>query len=241
MAPILYISPPSPLKKIVKHFWYVAVSNPDKQVFTYSILADGAPGIIFQHYRGRSAVAQADGTLLPVAFIYGQNSSACLNYLTGAPAVFGVSLQPAALKCLFSMDAHLAYSTVLDATHFFSSAWLEQLFHTARLGELVQLFSTKLVQQLADNTLDQMITQSTQWMTQNPTPLDSKILASHFNISRRQFQRRFKAQIGVCPEQYTHITRFQRAIHWLLSGRYKKLSDISYALNYADQSHFNRA
>lgn len=54
------------------------------------------------------------------------------------------------------------------------------------------------------------------------------------------FSENLKNTIGVCPETYVRITRFQKSIHLLTSRHYDKLSDIAYRLNYADQSHFGR-
>ena len=82
-----------------------------------------------------------------------------------------------------------------------------------------------------------MIGESVKLLIEKTEDLSSKTLSTQFSISRRQFQRKFKEQVGVSHETYLRITKFQKSIHLLLRSQEEKLSNIAYALNYADQSH----
>ncbi len=67
-----------------------------------------------------------------------------------------------------------------------------------------------------------------------------KDLVQYYNISERQFQRRFIASLGVSPKSYLTMMRFREAVQLLKNGSVEKLSDIAYMLEYSDQSHFIR-
>ncbi|WP_417236946.1 helix-turn-helix domain-containing protein [Bizionia paragorgiae] len=87
---------------------------------------------------------------------------------------------------------------------------------------------------------DKLITKSLQLIKSRKGIMKVKDLVDHYNISERQFQRRFIATLGVSPKHYLTTTRFMEAVNLLKSGNYEKLSDIAYILNYSDQSHFIR-
>ena len=65
---IVVIEPPKELTQVVRRFWYSIKTGSKTSLETYRILADGAPGIIFQHTNGRSSVFGKDGSSLPISF-----------------------------------------------------------------------------------------------------------------------------------------------------------------------------
>lgn len=46
--------------------------------------------------------------------------------------------------------------------------------------------------------------------------------------------------VGVTPQFYIRVRRFNEAIRLMDTGKFEKLSEIAYALNFYDQSHFIR-
>jgi AraC-like DNA-binding protein len=63
-------------------------------------------------------------------------------------------------------------------------------------------------------------------------------LLKRLNVSERQLERRFLRAIGVSPHHYIRILRFRKALQWMKTNQFDRLSDIAYDLNYVDQSHF---
>jgi len=61
-------------------------------------------------------------------------------------------------------------------------------------------------------------------------------LADAFNLSPRQFDRRFKEFAGFSPKSYLRLIRFQDAIKQY--GSDKSLTQIALECGYYDQSHF---
>ena len=61
-------------------------------------------------------------------------------------------------------------------------------------------------------------------------------LAARFNLSERQFNRKFKEYAGFSPKMYMRLTRLNKAIKQQAAN--KPLSRIAYECGYYDQSHF---
>jgi hypothetical protein len=62
----------------------------------------------------------------------------------------------------------------------------------------------------------------------------------YYQISERQFERKFLQSIGFTPSYYKRVLRFENALYRLQHNHYKSLANLAYELGYADQSHFNR-
>jgi AraC-like DNA-binding protein len=60
------------------------------------------------------------------------------------------------------------------------------------------------------------------------------------HISERQFERRFTQTVGLSPHVYIRVKRFNEAIRLIKTGQFERLTDVAYALNFSDQSHFIR-
>lgn len=237
---LVTIEPHWKLKQVVKQFWYTATQNPKGYAETYRILGDGAPGIIFQHNNGNSAVLGPDSLPLPISFAYGQSTQPCINHISGNSFVFGINFQPTAFKTLFGIDTSEITNAILDTENLFSPEFNDELLNTSTPQNIIRLFDKKLSELLFQERQNRIVDESVCLIKQNLTNIDTKVLSSCFNLSARQFQRKFKEYTGVCPETYIRISKFQRAISLLKNTQYSKLSDIAYELNYADQSHFNR-
>ena len=235
---IFTIEPHEKLRPVIKRFWYAKIK---KSKTIYRILADGAPGLIVQHNEGHSALFNPTiDSYLPVQFVYGQGTEPHINCFTEDACVFGINFQPTALKRLFSIDASEITNSLIATEHLFSRDFSERILNTHDPKQIVQLLSEQLYIKMLRSQQNTMIGQSVNLLIEKTEELNSKTLSTQFSISRRQFQRKFKEQVGVSPETYLRITKFQKSIHLLLRSQEEKLSNIAYALNYADQSHFCR-
>ena len=69
-------------------------------------------------------------------------------------------------------------------------------------------------------------------------------LAHSAGLSARQFERRFRHEIGVAPKLYSRIVRFEAALRSKSATPARRWADIAHALGYHDQMHmvhdFNR-
>ncbi len=62
-------------------------------------------------------------------------------------------------------------------------------------------------------------------------------LAGHAGLGIRQFERRFREEVGVAPKLYARIVRFEAALRRKSAQPASRWSDIAYSLGYFDQMH----
>ena len=60
------------------------------------------------------------------------------------------------------------------------------------------------------------------------------------HMSERNFERQFKAEVGLTPKQFAQIIRFQKSLNQIRDERFEKLTHIGFDNGFVDQSHFIR-
>ncbi|HEV7689935.1 MAG TPA: helix-turn-helix domain-containing protein [Hyphomonadaceae bacterium] len=69
-------------------------------------------------------------------------------------------------------------------------------------------------------------------------------LAQKAGLGIRQFERRFRDEIGIAPKLYARIVRFETALRRKTAAPATRWTDIAHSLGYHDQMHmvhdFNR-
>ena len=88
--------------------------------------------------------------------------------------------------------------------------------------------------------LDETIAEAVTEIRLQPSEFSAEEFCQRYSISGRTFERRFRADLGISPKLFMRITRAKAAIDLIKTGRYERLTDVAYALNYYDQSHFIR-
>lgn len=64
-------------------------------------------------------------------------------------------------------------------------------------------------------------------------------LADTACLSKKQYERIFRENIGMNPKEYSRIVRFQKSM-WMLQHGYRNFAEIATACGYSDQSHLIR-
>ncbi|MGB5819756.1 MAG: AraC family transcriptional regulator [Saonia sp.] len=233
------IEPPIKIKKYVKYFWHSRLDISRQRFSTYKILADVSPGIIFHHDNGNSTIFEENGVQLPNVFIYGPGTKPCHNIEKGNSFLFGICFQPTALKTLLGIDADLIQNCLIRLDDILSYNLADELLNTTNPESVREIFTTLINGKLLKNrNEDLLIDKSIELIDRNTRSANIDTLSKNLNISKRQYQRRFKHFVGLCPAKYIRIVKFQKSLQLLRSNEYHKLSDIAYYLGYADQSHF---
>lgn len=65
-------------------------------------------------------------------------------------------------------------------------------------------------------------------------------LAEELQVSQRQLEREFQAEIGVTPKTLARLVRFDAALGQLIDSPASNLATLAYDLGFADQSHLTR-
>jgi AraC-like DNA-binding protein len=238
------IPPPAHLKDYIRYFWTLESSGEDDTPRTFKTIADGSPGMIFQHSDSGSFYQQ-DKKLAPV-FLYGQTTS-CTEI--NSPAVFstiGVYFAPHVLKSVFGLKASELTDSCIDIGEIAEKQGFPlagRLLEAKDFEEKSLILSEYLSLQLKQNEAqeDTLLTHIIDRINRSNGVVSLKELQTISGISERSFERRFQQSIGVSPKLYSRICRFQASLKQLRENDFQKLSDIAFENEYADQSHFIRA
>lgn len=63
-------------------------------------------------------------------------------------------------------------------------------------------------------------------------------LSNLINISKRQFERKFKEEVGLSPKSNSRIIRFQQVVKELEQNKFVSLTKTAHDFSYHDQAHF---
>ncbi|RPI93650.1 MAG: AraC family transcriptional regulator [Chloroflexi bacterium] len=207
----------------------------------------GIPGIVFHYNDGRPAIenifTQSGRTFSPpTLFLYGPGTqSSVMNFGKGLYTVIQVILKPHALKALFGINALTLKAGAVELSEFSTEDINEQLMDARSEQERVTLLTDFLADKLEQaKTRDDLIEESLHLIHKSAGTISVKSLLEHLNISERQFERRFCQTVGISPVSYIRIRRFNEALRLMKTRRYDTLTEVAYALNFHDQSHFIR-
>jgi AraC-like DNA-binding protein len=155
--------------------------------------------------------------------------------------IFGVYLYPFVIPQLSGVSSlELAGKTMsLDLIARCDGKELEELIMLApSTAARVEILTAFLEKKFASNqTKDTRIQQAIRHVIHTNGANTIEALAREFNISRRQFERKFKEHSGFNPKLYSRIIRFQSALRQYGDSS-RNLTDIAYDCGYYDQSHF---
>lgn len=206
-----------------------------------------APGIVFQHENGRSALESIimDSEMkatLPTAFVCAAGTEpSVMNFKKGSYVTIQVVLKPHALHSLFGLNALSLNQGYAELNEFAEDDLNLRLMEANSPQEQVNLLSRFLVTKLEQaKSRDGLIEEGLRLIHSDIACVSVKELLTRLSISERHFERRFSQTVGVSAQSYIRVKRVNEAIRLIKSGHYKRLTDIAYALNFYDQSHFIR-
>lgn len=207
----------------------------------------GVPGLLFHVRGGHGALEQittpsARTSSLAPFFLYGPGiQPSVMAFGRGPFTTMQVVFQPHALKTLFGLNASALANGWVELDEFGADRLTDQLTEAesdqVRIGLLTSFLESKLKQA---KPRDLLVEESLRMIDRNPGVPRVRDLLSALSISERQFERRFTQTVGLSPQTYLRIRRFNEAVRLIQTRRFTRLSDVSAALNFSDQSHFNR-
>jgi len=104
----------------------------------------------------------------------------------------------------------------------------------------VAIVQHHLMQQLACNGEDALVTYCLRVVQSADVTLSVKQLCEKAGISQRHLARRFQQAVGLSPKAYLGVNRFIRSLQHLKQYPSRSLTDIAYQGGYYDQAHFIR-
>jgi len=245
MRSIQFSTVPSPeiLKRDVECFRIIKYTGDEGS--SIKVSPNGMPGIVFQHSNGQSAIeniSMASRIIsTPTLFLYGLGTDpSIMNYKKGSYTTLQAIFKPHALNTLLGLNA-LALNGFAELNEFATEDLNLRLMEARNENEQVALLTKFLVAKFEDaRTRDTLIEEGLHLIHRNVSSITVKYLLEDLNISERQFERRFSQTVGLSPQSYIRVKRFNEAIRLMKTGQYERLTDIAYTLNFHDQSHFIR-
>ena len=247
MSSIKFTILPAPeiLKNDVECFRIAEYTGEEGLVIKVS--PSGVPGIVFQQNNGRSAIENiitnsGRAASPPPLFLNGPGTlPSVMNFKRGSRTTTQVIFKPHALQTLLGINASALTDGWADLHEFSAEDIQVQLIEARNEQERMTLLTCFLLDKFKQaKTRDTLVEESLHFIHTNIGSVHIKYVLDYLNISERQFERRFTQTVGLSPHLYIRVKRFNEAIRLIKTGKFERLTDIAYALNFYDQSHFIR-
>jgi AraC-like DNA-binding protein len=235
-------TPPQTLQDYVLNYWVLEWEQLDRQ-YIHRTTADCCSELLF-HYKGRFDLRISNTQSEPCFTSgIGAPTQEFRRFVTSEPfGIFGVSLYPFAIPLLLSTSPVEIANQMPDLQTLLgrSGAELEERMmlaasNTERCRLITDFLEDRL---LKTEKVEETMVTAVKYMTHLDQPQSVQNLADHFNLSRRQFERKFKAYSGLSPKLYLRIVRFQSALDNYRNNTSHTLTEIAHDCGYYDQSHF---
>lgn len=232
------ISPPDYLKQWVRFFWVLETDAEVSQVL--NPLADGCPGIIFQHSSDGQFIDPAKH-LMPEIFLYGQTIKCSPLYLNRTFKTIGVCFYPSALKSIFQINASELTNSCVDLTLVMDQL-KEPLANSVSVTQKIKIFSDRIwdILKKKQPTVDSAADFAISRIVESNGAVQLRLLQKELQVSERGLQRKFEQYVGISPKLFSRVCRFQASLTQLRKSNFDNLSDIAFDNGYSDQSHFIR-
>lgn len=234
--------PPANLAPYVRFFWALEDEVASGEEFVHRSMADGCVEMVF-HYRSAFDEITHDELIeaSPLASIQAQSTRYRRFVTRESFGIFGVYLYPFAIPRLFGFPASDFTNISPDLASVFGreGSRLDERVCTVSANEdRIAIISEFLTGKLNATSRElPSIYRSIHSVLANKGTLTVDLLAAEYDISKRQFERRFKDLAGLSPKLCSRVIRFQAATQFKLDGT-RDLTEIAYACGYYDQSHF---
>jgi AraC-like DNA-binding protein len=228
---VSYISrrPPASLQGIVERLWLI--DEPDPANVAGAICPDGCAEIVLH--------LAAPMREQPRHLLVGQMDAPVVVTPTGRVTMVGARFTPSGLyRILPTAQIRLAQQVLpLDAVwHDWTRRAVDQVAGALDADQRLQAFGRALEALAGERLLppDRGVDAALAAMRSRGGPIALEPLARGAGISRRQLERRFGDRVGVSPNLYGRIIRFQRAFAalGLESG-----AALAARLGFVDQAH----
>lgn len=155
-----------------------------------------------------------------------------------------VSFQPGVLFRLTGVPQHLLTDEYVDAEILLTkeikyvNESLNDCHSYRQMIEVVESFLLMLIKRIGDQI--HSVDRTARFILQHPTSLPIVSLAKEACLSLRQFERRFKDHLGICPSQFSRISKFDKTVKLKNAQPSKDWLSIALECGYYDYQHLVR-
>ncbi|WP_426583399.1 AraC family transcriptional regulator [Mucilaginibacter sp. R-33] len=235
------IQPPAELKPYVRFYWVLEHElKPDHSSYIYRSVADACTELVF-HYRSSFNELNGKNEQSPsLSGIQFQTTQYRRFITTESFGIFGAYIYPFAVPYFFNIPSSQTSNLAFDFDTFLSRPGQEleeQIMVAGNNHKRAEILSAFLIARLRQNVLkDDRIAVAIRNVIHNKQYRTVAQLADAYNLSARQFDRKFKESAGFSPKTYMRLVRLQDALTQYNAD--KTLTQIALECGYYDQSHF---
>lgn len=233
--------PSTILKPYIKEYWAVENVLGKGKVHFQRVIATGLPELTFYfENRPKSDKRKIEGSIL----LNGQQNVFYDLLITDKISMFSVTFQANGLSHFLRIPINELQNQIvtLESVNKVLSQQLEDKLAGAstfqKRIEIVESFFINLLKNQIISVNQKRMTNSIELIKSTKGNISIEFLASNACVSRKQFERKFLAYIGISPKQYLKIIRFQNAIFLNQSTTNVSITELAYRAGYYDQSHF---
>lgn len=236
--------PAEQLRPYVQYFWALASPAQAHPAPGFRTIADGCPGLIFRPPTS-APILDPTGKPWPTLLLHGQTTQPADMQPQGPFGLVGACLHPSAVPALFRLPAAALTDACVDLELLPAPGrrLLPQLQDAPTAEQQVRHLAALLLATLGPGRgpVDPGIAHAVEKIRATPHQVSLAQLRADCCLSERSFQRRFKHAVGITPQLFARICRFQASLHQLRGTDYPRLAEVAHAHQYADQSHHIRA
>jgi len=178
-----------------------------------------------------------------MAVVGPQGSRRIQLHASGEIHLFNILFQPAGLNRLVGIDMSCLINEGLPASDVldYRAKWLGDAVRSAadfpsRVAAAERWFGAMLEESAVRDGIDH----ASRVLLKTGGRARIESLAARAGLSARQFQRRFKTEVGLSPKHYARTIRFDAALVAHLAAPGRPWTDILHQAGYFDQAHFIR-
>ena len=236
------IPPAAELRLFVRFFWTLESNTLPAIPYVYRSMADGCAEFIFHYQGGFDELTDA----LPVRQASSMIHAPTRRYRRFVTkerfGIFGVYIYPFAIPHLIGLPSSDTTDQMPDLATVLGRAGYEldeRIMLAPNTATRVAILSEFLRKRFAKLPRKDLAVQSAIRHVIHADQLPNvPQLAGQYNLSTRQFERKFREYAGFSPKLFSRIIRFQAALKHYDGVNTKSLTDIAYDCGYYDQSHF---
>ncbi|WP_121808686.1 helix-turn-helix transcriptional regulator [Mucilaginibacter kameinonensis] len=235
------IQPPAELKPYVRFYWVLEHElGADEPSYIYRSVADGCTEMVF-HYRSMfDELENKNGENAGPSGIQFQTTQYRRFITKESFGIFGAYIYPFAVPCFFNIPSSQTSNLAFDFDTFLNKPGTEleeRVVLAADNYKRAEILSEFLIARLRQNMLkDDRMATAIRDVIHNKQYRTVTQLAGAYNLSARQFDRKFKEYAGFNPKTYMRLVRLQDALRQYNTN--KTLTQIAMECGYYDQSHF---
>jgi len=203
--------------------------------------ADGYPGLMYSECE-KGVILQPGNKQLSELFLYGQTIEPIELRIIGSYKLIVFQLYPFATRLLLNIDPREINDACFDLNDLKMVDTSETLskLKESTTHEQVKILSNYVLKliKFSSADLDNRIKLAISIIINSKGSIPIKNLREQLFITERTFERKFAAEIGVTPKQFSKIIQFSFSLNQLQESDYYSLTDVAYNNNFADQSHF---